>query len=138
MVVYGIAWYLMVLDGIAWYCLVFDDITLYLMVSYGIQWYSMVLEVIACFVLYCLSWSVSVSIRQYQSVPASPGQLLRHVQPGGDQLVPACRDLNFAACRGKVRGEDCADDGLPARLDVRPVDPGEEVVVADSNNVRQP
>ena len=35
MVVYGIAWYLMVLDGIAWYCLVFDDITLYLMVSIG-------------------------------------------------------------------------------------------------------
>ena len=77
MVVYGIAWYLMVLDGIAWYCLVFDDITLYLMVSYGIQWYSMVLEVIAYFVLYCLSWSIPVNPGLSRS---APGMILHSIE----------------------------------------------------------
>ena len=72
MLVYGIAWYLMVLDGIAWKCLVFDDITLYLMVSYGSQSYSMVFDGIRGYCVFCIILSVLVYPGRSRSVPVSP------------------------------------------------------------------
>ena len=50
LMMYGIAWYCMVLRCIAWYCMVLHGNAWYCMALHGIAWYCMVLNYLA---VYC-------------------------------------------------------------------------------------